>query len=1763
VGVTAVPDQPGPPAAAPIAIVGMACRFPGGISTPQALWDLLIDGRDALDEIPAQRWGAYRVPRDTTRRGGFLTDIAGFDAEFFQITPREAELIDPQQRLVLEATWEALEHAGIPPHALAGTDGGVFMGVGSDDYGRRLLEDLPRIEAWTGIGASCCAVANRVSYLLDLNGPSFTTDAACASSLVAVHLACTALRAGETSVAIAGGVNVIAAPGLTMVLDAAGAISPEGRSMPFDATANGYVRGEGAGVVVLKRLADARRDGDRVLATIRGSAVSHDGRTNGIMAPNGEAQAHVARLALRQAGIAATSVGYVEAHGTGTRLGDPIEAAALSSVYGAHRPADQPCLIGSVKSNIGHLEAAAGVAGLMKAVLVLQHQEIPPQAGFGTPNPAVPWDESGLRVTQHHTPWQRNGHPRRAGVSSFGYGGTVSHVVLEEAPAAVTTAPAEPSGPAIYPLSGATQDQVRAQAGQLATLLAADPSTPALADVRHTLWQRRTHLPARAAIVAADRAALRYELRKLEADQPAAATVTGTAHDEQHAVWVFSGHGSQWTGMGRELLAAEPAFAAVADVIDPVFLAESGISARQLLLDDELTDVDRIQSAIFVMHVGLAAVWRDLGLHPAAVIGHSVGEVAAAVSAGVFGLADGARLICRRSKLLRRVAGAGAMAMVQLPFDKVMDLLGDQGEVTPAVESSPGSTVVSGSPAAVKAFQERCAQDDIVVRPVASDVAFHSPQMEPLLADLAAAAHDLAPAPPEIPLYTTALADPREDPPRDGTYWAANLRNPVRLAAAIRAAADDGHNIFLELSPHPVVVHSISETLADGQEDTFATGSLRRGQPERATLRLSLGALYCHGCAVDTARLGAGGSLVTLPPMAWRHHRHWKDQGEAPNDGGARFHDVASAALLGAEVALADATAPRVWRTRLDYDSRPYPGTHEVLGTEIVPAAVLLNTLFAAAGQRRLAGVRFLAALPATDPREIQVLDRDGAITLAARPAEAPWQIHTTATRDDTERPAPPLDVSGCTRQLAPDSVVQRLSALGIAGVGLPWTVTELAAGDGELTAQISLDDDGAGDDVAWARLVDAVTSLVPLLTDDAGLRLVSGIRRIALDGPPPAEAVVQLRDHGDEDGVDAVVAAADGTVRGFVEGLRMLPVDGATDSVADLASVADPARLVHQVEWRRLADTEASRELRSLTLVGPDSALRRALIRQADAGGIPCQTAPAPEFIDLDADLDDRDAVLVLGPDAGAVGPPVMAHAAAAVADPVLDDAALLDAMLDDIAVLNDTAVLDDTAALDDTGAVAAAAEQSTWRLARTAQLIAGAPRARPPVLWCVTEGVRECASIACLPQAPLWGLGRIVAGEHPDLWGGIIDCDPADPAAAAAAVLTELRAGREADVLAPRGQVTEAARLVPATGEPNRPALRCRPDATYLITGGLGVLGLEVARWLAGRGARRLVLVSRTPMPPRGEWAAGEHRVELIRELEALGVTVRTVAADITDAAAVTAALSDDALGLPPIRGVVHAAGVLDSRLLDGLDQDSLHRVMAPKVAGALVLDQLFRAGSLDFFVLFSSFGQFLGLAGQSSYAPANSFLDALAKRREDALSLSWTSWRDLGMGANEVVASELRERGIGDIGAAEAFGAWEHAWRQDVRHVCVFPTLERDDEVTSAPVLRELEFGKVTAEPGTDASADQILTGLAGEELHVVLIKEVSRIIGAELRLAADDLDARAPLTALGLDSVMTVAIRRALEKRFRMPLPATLLWNRPTVSSIAGYLAERLT
>jgi acyl transferase domain-containing protein len=1167
-------EAPGPE---PIAIVGMSCRFPGGVESPADYWNLLISSRDVISPMPEQRWAEYAAdPRNTSvlsrtvRHGAFLDDVAGFDAEFFGVVPREAELMDPQQRLLLEVTWEALEHAGIPAASLAGTDTGVYIGAVSDDYERRLLEDLPSIEAWTGICTQMAGLANRISYSFDLRGASLTVDTACSASLVALHLACRELAAGVSSLAIVGGVNLILGPGLTVMLDAAGALSRDGRCKSFDASADGYGRGEGAAAVVLKRLSDAQCDGDTIHAVVRGSAVHQDGRTNGIMAPSEEAQVHLLRSAYRAAGVDPATIDVVEAHGTGTAVGDPIEAGALATVIGAERNPDSPCLIGSGKSNIGHLEGAAGVAGVIKAALSLHHGTIPASLNCATPTPQVPWETSGLRVITENVPWPAADHPRRAAVSGYGYGGTLAHVVLEQAPVPAeahrldtTARPNDPQRvPQVFPLSAATDAGLRANAARLADRLEG-PEPPSLNAVGHTLSARRSHLARRASVTAADRPELARRLREVSAGQEPDGTSLGSplSSPQSRPVFVFSGHGSQWVGMGRELLAAEPAFAQVLEEIAEVFRAEIGFTPRQILTEfDSLEAVELIQPALFAVQVGLVAVWRRYGVEPAAVIGHSVGEIAAAVAAGALGLLDGARLVCRRSLLLRDLAGKGAMVMANVPFDEAARRMAGREDVVPAISAAPQWTVLSGEPHAVGSLADAWQADGIAVRRVSSDVAFHSPQMEPLVEAMTLAAKSVVHTDPVLPMYRTAGDDPRAVVDDPALYWAVQLKVPVRFTEAVSAAIEDGHRVFLELSSHPIVTHSIWDIFAEtGVRDGFATGSLRRGAPALDTLLANLGALHCHGVQVDFSTLFPERELVHLPANAWQHRQFWHG-GPRVGTSQALQHDLHSHALLGGLTAVTGTSLLRLWQTCLDYDCRPYPGNHPVHGVEIVPAAVLLNTFHAAVaaeGTSSLTDMVLRVPISLSAPRELRVIHQDDVLRLTSRLTEGAvddesWLTHTTAKAGQGgAAPATTLDIGllrdRITERLPDDHVFSLLAMLDVPAMGFPWRVEELWRAEcGELLAVVSC---GMTQPTTWASVLDAALSLpTAVFPGPPTLRMPAEVGWMSVLGEPEDTVAIHVRleESDASDTVAVTVADLNGRVLIEFTGLRFGVLDGA-----------------------------------------------------------------------------------------------------------------------------------------------------------------------------------------------------------------------------------------------------------------------------------------------------------------------------------------------------------------------------------------------------------------------------------------------------------------------------------------------------------------------------------------------------------------------------------------------------------------------------------------
>lgn len=884
------------PTVARIAIVSAACRLPGGASSPDAYWQLLADGRDAVTEVPPSRWdGAALFSEDSnepnrihSRCGGFLDGVDRFDAEFFGISPREAALMDPQQRLLLELAWEALEAAGLPLERLAGSATGVFVGAHSQssDYWLLQLAQRGGLASHSSTGSAHSILANRVSYALDLRGPSISVDTACSSSLVAVHLACQSLRSGECDLALAGGVNLMLLPSASLAFSQLQILSSSGRCRTFDAAADGIVRGEGCALVALKRLEDAQRDGDPVLATIAGSAVNQDGASNGLTAPNGPAQEAVIRRALAMAAIAPERIGLVETHGTGTPLGDPVEVEALARVIGPARDADHRCLLGAVKTNIGHLEGAAGIAGLIKAVECLRRGKVPANLHFTRPNPHLRLDGTPFAIPTALTPWPALALPRIASVSSFGFGGTNAHVVLEEH---VVTDAAEAPAPRdmLFTVSARGPSALAQGLREHRDMLAALPQA-ALADAAYTATVRRSHHPWRVSVVGATPAEL---AQRLEARLGALPEIPAVDASRQ-VVWVFTGQGGPWPGMARELFESEPVFRSALQEVCTLFADRAGWPLLPVLVDpakgERLVATDVAQPAIFALQVALGALWRSFGVQPGAVVGHSVGEVAAAYTAGVLTLSDAVDVVLYRSRAMHAAFGKGRMAQVEVAESRLWEALAPFGDsLSVAGLNGPASTVISGEPAALSQCLAGLAATDIVARELSVDYAFHSAQMDAFVPGIVDALGGLQPRAAALPLVSSVTGLWAGPGDYGAAYWGRNVREPVRFAPAVAQLLEAGLRSFLEIGPHPALGAGIVAS-AEGIGATVAiAASLRRQQPARAALLGSLGQLHEAGAAIHwAAQRDPQRRILALPAYPWQRARHWL---EAPDPAALAF----------------------------------------------------------------------------------------------------------------------------------------------------------------------------------------------------------------------------------------------------------------------------------------------------------------------------------------------------------------------------------------------------------------------------------------------------------------------------------------------------------------------------------------------------------------------------------------------------------------------------------------------------------------------------------------------------------------------------------------------------------------------------------------------------------------------------------------------------------------------------------------------------------
>jgi polyketide synthase 5 len=946
----------------PVAVIGMACRLPGGIDSPQRLWEALLRADDLVTEIPADRWDAdeYYDPepgvpgRSVSRWGAFLDDVAGFDCDFFGMAEREATAVDPQHRLLLETSWEALEHAGLNPARVAGSLTGVFIGITHGDY-ELLSADAHTAEGPYGFtGTSFSLASGRIAYTLGVHGPALTVDTACSSGMLSLHLACRSLIDGESDLALTGGATVALDPRKFVSGSAQGMLSPTGRCHAFDVAADGFVSAEGSVVFLLKRLPDALTDGDRILAVVRGTAANQDGHTVNIATPSRDAQVTVYRAALAAAGVDARTVGMVEAHGPGTPVGDPIEFASLAEVYGT----DGSCALTAVKTNFGHAQAASGPLGLMKAILALQHGVIPQNLHFTRLPEELAQIDTELFVPQVTTPWPSSDHqPRRAAVSSYGLSGTNVHAILEQAPE--TTAPdpgqEEPAArpamaaPLLFPLSSTSADELRRTAGRLAAWVEANAGDVALPDLAYTLARGRAHRPVRTAVMASSMPELAEALQEVaDGDAPYPAAV---GQDDRGPVWVFSGQGSQWAGMGAGLLATEPVFAATVAEAEPLIARECGFSVTEAMSAPEtVTGIDHIQPTLFTMQVALAATMRSYGVEPGAVIGHSLGEAAAAVVAGALSLEDGVRVICRRSRLMSRIAGSGAMASVELPAAQVLSELAARGvtDVSLSVVASPQSTVIGGATETIRDLVASWELRDVMAREVAVDVASHSAQVDPILDELADVLADLTPMTPTVPYYSATLYDPREAPACGADYWVDNLRHTVRFAAAVQAALEDGHRVFAELSPHPLLTHAVEQTARSVDMPLAALAGMRREQVPAHGLRGFLSDLHSAGAAVDFSVLYPSGRLVDAPLPTWTRRRLFltRDGQDSQTLGGCT---VSVHPLLGAHVRLHEEPERHVWEANVGTAAVPWLGDHQINNVAVLPGAAYCEMALAAA----------------------------------------------------------------------------------------------------------------------------------------------------------------------------------------------------------------------------------------------------------------------------------------------------------------------------------------------------------------------------------------------------------------------------------------------------------------------------------------------------------------------------------------------------------------------------------------------------------------------------------------------------------------------------------------------------------------------------------------------------------------------------------------------------------------------------------------------
>lgn len=1801
--------------AEPIAVIGLACRFPKADSSDE-YWALLDGSIDAISEIPSSRWNAEALyqagpptpGKSNTKWGGFLDGVDCFDAHFFGISPREAAGMDPQQRLLLQTSWHALEDAGILPDSLAGSDAGVFIGAMTHDYELLELSRNATLDAYFGTGTNASILANRISYLFDLRGPSWVAETACSSSLVALHSARLSLQTRECTVALVGSVNCMLTPELYVALSQAQMLSPDGRCMSFDARANGYVRSEGCAVLILKRHDDAVRDNDRIYGVIRGTAVNQDGRSNGMTAPNGDAQQAVIRKALAIAGLEASDISYVEAHGTGTSLGDPIEVDALKRTYGVPSGAQSTLWIGSSKTHIGHTEPVSGLAGLIKVLLAMQHERLPGNLHFKELNPQIDLRGSRCAILSASQSWPRQSTTRMAAVSSFGFGGANAHVIVAE-PVFENTPRSQSARPHILTVSAKTPAALQRRLSQWSTLLANDrrlEAPTAFQALCHTANAHRAQLKHRIAIVArGSQEAAKALLEHASQGDTAAHELTAGGR----TAFLFTGQGSQYSGMGRELYEGHAFFRVCMDQCDDLLRPHlQGRSLVQGLYGNEherfnLNETQFAQPALFSVEWSLAALWRSAGITPDCMIGHSLGEYVAACIAGVFNLSDALKLVAHRGRLMQQATPQGLMVALHGDTQCVQRCIDDleaagSVDVAVAARNTHSNAVVSGHPESVQhwigKWQRQWPDGRLNATTLQVDRAFHSPIMAAMLEEFGTIASQVEYHRPCIELISNVTGESIDAAIADPAYWVDHVLKPVAFLHGLQTLASQGCTTFVEVGPHPVLTAFGREAIGRG---TWL-GSLRRGRDAEEELLSNLGQWHVQGGSIDWkgwARARAGDSALprplSLPPYPFEPDTHWFKPGSPV------FHQSPVHPLIGSPLPLA---LPEERRFQAQIATRHpwFIDEHRAFNVPVVPMAAFIEASLAAVRHHVVdtlphwsiedMALHGALAIPENHEAELQYIvtgsggSRPHRVSVKARTRQVDLAAGWSAWRDIASarvavarrhRPSSikPLDLQQRLVEQSVEDLYVRAAAVGLVyGSGLQG-VKRLWLGGHEALARVDMP----------PRTDEDSTYLLHPATLDACFHVAIPFMEQALAGRPlallptavsgitvrrrlPSTSWVHATWHGETVPgryvADLNIYGDDGDCIVSVSGMQLAL--GSAHSITS-APPGDAVRY-YRMEWIPFAPRHTNlhvpavnlAESRPWLIACPNDDLARAIHDRTVAAGhqaaVVTATVPA--------------------------GSDATAHAATGESD--VDWQRLFAEMRNRHGQFAGLIYHGG----EPTGHATDVPAESEWRantvLHVCKQFLLACGEQRPDVVILTRgallppEGVLlgHGMETAGLVQSAECAMAKAITPEFPGVRTLQFDLDPA--AAVDNLPLVKmfeiLGAAEGSGLWAVRGDRCFEARLrelSDAKLQTNDVAID--QDATYLVTGGLRGIGLATAQWLANLGARSIALLG------RHSDATSEAAV---RDIESRGARVRCFIADVSDRDALARVLAAVRSSMPPLRGVFHSAGVTDDAALGVMEWSRVAKVLAPKVRGAWNLHELTLDQDLDYFVLYSSLASLVGNAGQFNHITACSFLDALSAYRRHVglpgLSINWGYWSEIGVATRYDLDSRMERLGVGGITTTQGLHALHRLTAASlVQCGAMIVDWSRLKPTMYPEVANGLlaELGEQRrANPGVEESAwptFELGTGLLDlplEEAKHRILAYLLCLAGRILKLGPDARSeiergfANTALNQLGFDSLMAVEMRNRIRADSSADVPLKHFLAGSSASDVADLI-----